>query len=745
LRGGSRHAVQFYDTEDELFGVVSDFLLRGLRAGGPAIVIATPEHTAAFVAAMSADEFDVRAAIEAGQLTLLDAHDTLASFRAGDELNERRFREIIGSVLERAEAGWRGTAVHAYGEMVDLLWREGLPENAIRLEEFWNHLAQTHNFSLLCGYPANQFLHEAQKAQFERTRALHDSVIERAPASLAAEVERRKELEKTLRDALSARSRAERELKDFVENAPIGLHWVGADGTILWANQAELDLLGYRREEYIGRNITDFYADRTLIEGILERLSRGEVLRDVEARLKAKDGSIRDVMISSNVLFEGGRFIHTRCFTRDITEKKKAREDAQFLAEASEMLSQTLDSHTLLENVTQLFVPRVCDWAFVDLGREDGGFSRTAVAIASIDDRPLAARLARSYPGETLLGRAQESAAAVMVANEIDDPLLMTIGRNSEDLATLRAMRIRCLMRVPLIARGITLGFLTLAGTRTKSKFSDRDATLAQEVARRAAMALDNARLYESAQNANRAKDEFLATLSHELRTPLTAILGWSRFLRTGHPEPETIANAMDAISRAAVAQAQLIDDVLDMSRIISGKLRLEIRAIDLANVVDAAIETVSPAISAKNIKLEVERDPSVGIVWADPNRLQQAIWNLLTNSTKFTEAGGTITVSIKRSGSVTQIVVSDTGQGIEPDFLPYVFERFRQAQSATTREFGGLGLGLAIVRYIVEMHGGRVTAESDGPGKGARFTIELPTPPEARASSFRPQAVSVA
>jgi signal transduction histidine kinase len=361
--------------------------------------------------------------------------------------------------------------------------------------------------------------------------------------------------------------------------------------------------------------------------------------------------------------------------------------------------------------------------------QNDGGFDRTAVMFSAITDQRLATRLQRSYPGDILMGRTLATTTQAIVANDITDDALSLLAYAEGDLETLRAMKIRCLMRIPLIARGVTHGFIIFAGSRSKRSFTDRDLSLAQEIARRAALAIENAMLYETAQKANRAKDEFLATLSHELRTPLTAIIGWSKFLRLSDVDQTTMQNAVDAIHRAANVQAQLIDDVLDMSRIISGKLRLEVQPIHLGAVVEAAVETMRPAIMAKEINLQVECDPSVGVVWADPNRMQQAIWNLLTNSAKFTDKGGTITVTLRREAGALQATVSDSGQGIDPEFLPHVFERFRQAESTSTRAYGGLGLGLAIVRYIVEMHGGRVIANSEGLGKGAQFTIELPTP----------------
>jgi PAS domain S-box-containing protein len=229
------------------------------------------------------------------------------------------------------------------------------------------------------------------------------------------------------------------------------------------------------------------------------------------------------------------------------------------------------------------------------------------------------------------------------------------------------------------------------------------------------------------AEAANRLKDEFLATLSHELRTPLNAIVGWVHLLRTGRLDENTTARALETIDRNAKIQTQLITDILDVSRIVSGKLRVRMRALELAPIVEAARDTVRLAAEAKGLRLAVALDPQAGPVMGDPDRLQQIVWNLLANAIKFTPDGGRVDVEVHREGAQVVMRVSDNGVGILPDFLPYVFERFRQADASTTRPQGGLGLGLAIVRHLSEVHGGSVRAESGGPGLGATFTLRLP------------------
>jgi signal transduction histidine kinase/CheY-like chemotaxis protein len=229
------------------------------------------------------------------------------------------------------------------------------------------------------------------------------------------------------------------------------------------------------------------------------------------------------------------------------------------------------------------------------------------------------------------------------------------------------------------------------------------------------------------ADQANRLKDEFLATVSHELRTPLNAILGWAEMLRRGGLEQQTAAHGIETIARNAKAQNQLISDLLDVSRIISGQLRFEAGGVELIPIIEAALDTVRPAANAKGVQLRRRLDPAAELVWGDASRLQQIVWNLLTNAVKFTSRNGRVDVRLKRNDTSVVLIVSDTGEGISPEFLPYIFDRFRQAEGTTTRQHGGLGLGLAIVRHLVEAHGGTVRAASKGVGKGATFTVTLP------------------
>jgi signal transduction histidine kinase/CheY-like chemotaxis protein len=307
---------------------------------------------------------------------------------------------------------------------------------------------------------------------------------------------------------------------------------------------------------------------------------------------------------------------------------------------------------------------------------------------------------------------------------------------------------VRSYLAVPVISRsGAVIGGLFF-GHSTVGVFTDRTERIISGIAAQAAVALDNARLYETAQRAiderntllererdarthaerlSALKDEFLATLSHELRTPLSAMVGWVQVLRRGVKNEADLRRGLEVIERNARAQTHLIEDLLDMNRITSGKLRLDVQPAAPIAFVEAALETVRPAAEAREVRIERFLDPDAGPVAGDPARMQQVVWNLLSNAIKFTAQGGKVQVFLRRESSHVEIQVSDSGIGIAPEFLPHVFERFRQADASTARRFGGLGLGLSIVKHLVELHGGTVRVESAGVGHGATFTVTLP------------------
>ncbi|MDQ3804351.1 MAG: ATP-binding protein, partial [Acidobacteriota bacterium] len=412
------------------------------------------------------------------------------------------------------------------------------------------------------------------------------------------------------------------------------------------------------------------------------------------------------------------------------SEAEAATRRAAFLAEAAAVLTSSLDYERTLQAVARLAVPHVADWCAVDIVGDDGGLRRLAVAHVDPAKIEWASELAERYPYDpeapTGVPNVLRTGRSEMYA-EITDEMLVAAAKDEEHLRILRELGFTSAMVVPMAAHGRVSGVITFVTAESGRLYGPEDLAFAEHLARRSALAVENARLYREAQEANRIKDEFLATLSHELRTPLTAILGWASMLRTNRFDEDSTRRAVETIERNARAQRQIVEDVLDVSRIITGRLRIDARPVEVRSLVEAAVDGVRPAAEAKGVFLSTMLAPDVGVISADPDRLQQVMWNLLSNAVKFTPAGGRVEVELRRVEHQAVVSVRDTGQGIAPEFLPHVFDRFRQADQTTTRRHGGLGLGLAIVRSLVELHGGSVTAESEGEGRGASFTVRLP------------------
>jgi PAS domain S-box-containing protein len=407
----------------------------------------------------------------------------------------------------------------------------------------------------------------------------------------------------------------------------------------------------------------------------------------------------------------------------------------RFLAEATEALASSLDYGTTLDRVTRLAVPRLADSAALYQLERDGAIRLVALAALTDLHEALSRELDQLLPlrieqQDRLLPRVMRTGRAEMLA-ELPRDMRKTWSPTTRAGDIVRQLGFHSYMVVPVVVRAQVLGGLALTTCSEGRRFDADDLALAEELARRAGLAIENAQLYQEAQEANRIKDEFLATVSHELRTPLTAILGWLHLLRNGRPEQ--VRRAIDTIERNAHSQARIVEDILDVSRIVSGKLLLQLERLELGNVLHAAIDTVRATAEQKRIDLVVSIDPSAlgagGETTGDPARLQQIVWNLLSNAIKFTPNGGRVELRLERVPAGHRLSVEDNGQGIRADFLPHVFERFRQADSAPTRAYGGLGLGLAIVRHLVELHGGHVAVESPGEGRGATFTVVLPLP----------------
>lgn len=421
--------------------------------------------------------------------------------------------------------------------------------------------------------------------------------------------------------------------------------------------------------------------------------------------------------------------------------ERRARADAEiaqerlaFLAEAGAVLASSLDYTTTLEAVAHLAVRFLADYCVIDVIEEDGATRRLATHSDPVKDALLQGL--RDLPPPAFHMERMERvirSGEPDVMNDIDVSRATEIQKDPERHRILLALRPRSYMVVALSTHGRTVGTITLVASESGRRYGRAEVALARELARRAAVAIENARLHAAetraraeAEAANRAKDEFLSVVSHELRTPLNSTLGWVSVLR-GDTEGARTPRALASIERSVRRQTRLIEDLLDVSRIASGKLRLDVRPVDLWAIVDTVAEEARPQAEAKRIQLRVTLESPPAGTAGDPDRLTQIVSNLLGNALKFTAAGGRIEVDLEHGSGDVKLVVRDTGSGIREDFLPHVFDPFRQAESVASRGQGGLGLGLAITRHLVELHGGTIRVESEGEGLGSTFTVSLP------------------
>lgn len=512
-----------------------------------------------------------------------------------------------------------------------------------------------------------------------------------------------------------------------------GVAVVDMEGRQTYVNRAFAAMVGWEEAELIGRTPPFPYWPPEEEENIAAAL--GKVLAGkpdpagYELRFRRRDERRFDALVLISPFEQPGATPGFLASVYDITERKNAERAAQFLAEAGAIFNRSLDYEETLRAISTLVVPRFTDWCFVDLVEADGGFRRIAVAHPGRpEDEELAARLRSSYASKNVVYGASDTVArgTTYTLNDVPEELLKAVGRDDDHRNVLLAMGIRCFVSVPMTSQGRTFGVITFLGTGHRSGFEPHDVALAEELARRAALAVDNARLYRSAQEANRAKDEFLANLSHELRTPMTAILGWAHLLQLGDLEPDQVDLGLRTIRQSGEAQAKLIDDLLDVSRIVTGKLHLSPVPVDLTATLQNAVAAIRPAAEAKKQRLEIQLSGGPVTVLGDASRLQQVFWNLLSNAVKFTPAGGVVRLIAAESGPDVAVTVQDSGEGIAAEFLPLVFERFRQA-ATPQRGRTGLGLGLAIAKELIELHGGSITASSAGFGRGATFTVSLP------------------
>jgi PAS domain S-box-containing protein len=545
--------------------------------------------------------------------------------------------------------------------------------------------------------------------------------------------------------------RSERELADFFDTASIGLHWVGPDGTILRANRAELALLGYRADEYIGRHIAEFHADRPVIEDILGCLTRGEVLQEYPARMRRKDGSLVDVLINSSVLFENGKFIHTRCFTTDVTARKRAEASLATRARQQHAVARLGERALRERSLERLFeyasaaVAETLDAEYCNMlellpsGRElllraGVGTERSLVGKATI---ALDSGTQASY---TLVCETPVIVSDLAAETRFKAPLLVEAGVVSG---------MSCIIRA---ADGAAWGVLGVHARR-RMDFTDDDIAFLVSAANVLSEAIRRHRAEQALKESDRRKDEFLATLAHELRNPLAPLSHALDVLRISGSRDPGVPEMREMMERQLNHLVRLVDDLLEMSRISRGSVELRREPVEAAAIVRNALETSEPLIRQARHQVSVSLPAEKLWIHGDPVRLSQILANLLNNAAKYTQAAGRIAVSTERAGDSVRFSIADNGPGIAPEVLPRLFEMFSRGGGENRAGQGGLGIGLALARRLAEMHGGTLEGRSDGPGSGAEFTLTLPlgaaprlaaVPPKNAASRVSPRRILV-
>jgi PAS domain S-box-containing protein len=681
--GDGEHFVQFYENDKHLINSASAYVARALVSGEGAVIIATGDHRNRIQRILKRRGIDVAAARESGQYLALDAAQTLAQFMTAGSPDPARFDDSVGAAIAKLEQAW--PRVRAFGEMVALLWADGNREGACQLEALWNDLAKRRSFTLFCAYPLDGFRDEATGASLSDVCSCHTRVIpaESYPVESTREEQLRsiavlQQKARRLEAEIDQRKAAERELSDFIENALEGLHKVGPDGTILWANKAELQMLGYEEDEYIGRHISEFHADRDAIGDVLGRLLRGENIYNQPAVLRCKNGNLKHVLIHSNAYFEGGQFLYSRCFTRDMTEIRQADRDRAMLAAIIESSEDAIISKT--------FDGVVRSW---------------------------------NTGAQRIFGYTPEEAVGQPITLIIPSERL---GEEREILARLRrGERIEHYEteRVAKDGRRIDIS-LTISPLRDSNGNLIGASKIARDISARR-------RAEQQLKDADRRKDEFLATLAHELRNPLAPIRNGLHLLRMSGQSGAGAGHVHEMMERQVAHMVRLVDDLLELSRISRGQIELKRERIALATVIKHSVETTKPFIESGEHRLDVSLPDDPVMVEGDIDRLSQVFANLLSNAAKYTNKGGAISVRVSCSGDDAVVTVRDNGIGIPRDMLTRIFEMFAQVKNPLRRSQDGLGIGLNLVRTLVQMHQGSVEARSEGLGKGSEFVVRLP------------------
>ena len=686
------HSVQFYEEDSYLLEELSRFIGAAILAGDAALIITTESHRDELLARLSSRGLDLTRAMHEGRFLAFEAAETLKKFMLDGKPDPALFAEVAGNSIARLASTESGETrrVAVFGEMVAMLWADGQFEAAIQLEQLWNQLGRTHSFQLHCAYPLNQFSKEQDGEKILEICAEHSHVVpteqyttladdqerfravlflQQKAQALETEIHERKRVQQALQDR-------ETELRDFLENAVIGMHWVAADGTILWANKAEVALLGYERGEYVGRHIADFHADAPVIDDILERLSRNEELHGYEARLRCKDGAIRFVRIDSNVLVRDGQFVHTRCFTTDITEKKQSELALLRMAAIVESSNDAIVSKDLNGIVT---------------GWND------------------AAQRLFGYEESEMVGRS----ITVLIPPEFlnDENMILAkirAGERIDHFQTVRLSKDGNLIDVSLTIspirdqRGNIVGAAKIVRDITAQKKLEAALHISERLA---------------------SVGRLAATVAHEINNPLEAVIN---FIYIAKQRPEAsqeircyLNSADEELRRVAHITQQTLGFYRDNSQPV---------VLVIADVIQDVLTIYKHKCQHKSLNIEQRIEPRL-ILNAVQGELKQILSNLIVNAIDASKENGKIIIRARTShhfpsgASGICITIADNGIGISDENKQNLFAPF-----FTTKATVGTGLGLWITKDLLEKRGGRIRFRSTNSGRsGTAMTIYLP------------------
>lgn len=745
------HSVQFYEDDTFLLDGLSRFIGAAVVAGDSAIVIATKAHRDGLTHRLTRRGLDLTPAIQQGRFISLDAAETLSKFMVKGWPDAERFSLLVGNIMVQLTAASQGEhrRVAAFGEMVALLWADGKPDAAIRLEQLWNDLSQTHAFQLHCAYPIRFFTQEQDGGLVQKICSEHSHVVPTEDyTTLVGDEERRRSIiflqqkAQALETEILERKKAqqalqnrEAELSDFLENALIGMHWVAGDGTILWANKAEMDLLGYSREEYIGHHIRQFHADQNVINDILERLTRNEELHGYQARLRCKDGSIRHVRIHSNVYMQDGKFNHTRCFTTDITEQERSERRiasqhavTRLLAEASSFVDVT---ESILETICGV---SECDMSavwMVDQQTQElrcvKTWRRSNGDFMEFEKLTVSTHFAK---GVGLPGRIWEVNQPAWIPDLATDDNLPRL------LVALKE-HLRSAFGFPIITRGITVGVIEFFARQVRQpdgEFLNMMSAIGLQIGQFIERKQAEEALHISEKLASVGR--MAATVAHEINNPLEAVTNFIYLAKQSPDLPEKLKRYLDRADKELGRVSHIAQQTLGFYRDSSQPVHMVV-----SNVVEDVLGLYENKFKYKDLTIERRIQPNLR-VYALQGEWKQILSNLLANAIDASRQGGKILISARASHHFqsgrhgVRLTVADQGTGISRESQRKLFTPF-----FTTKKEVGTGLGLWITKDLVEKKGGHIRFRSRTQVKaGTAMSIFVPLERPAASQSGSPQ-----